>query len=254
MKLYKLAKRISYRARYPFSLGFADGLGLLLKTWFNEVVHFQPKGMKAPLMIRAKTSDLLVFEHVFVTSETKMLIDRIGNPSVIIDAGANIGLTTASFAAAFPQAKIIAIEPQQDNFDILCKNVAAYPNVICLKAALWHTNTRLQLHDPGRSHYSFQVGEVIDPNEDGTVEALTVPELIDRFQLGKIDFLKVDIEGAEKEVFENGAEAWLPKVSSLAVELHERMKPGCGYAFFNAACSRKFKYYGMGEKIVLVFE
>ena len=48
-----------------------------------------------------------------------------------------------------------------------------------------------------------------------------------------IDVLKMDIEGAEKEVFEN-ATPWIDKVGILIVELHERLKPGCSRSFYNA--------------------
>jgi hypothetical protein len=51
------------------------------------------------------------------------------------------------------------------------------------------------------------------------------------YNLTSIDILKIDIEGAEKEVFEDSS-LWIDKVDSLIVELHERMKPGCNRTFY----------------------
>ena len=58
-------------------------------------------------------------------------------PRVVVDAGANIGLSTVFFANKFPQAKIVAIEPEPSNFAMLRDNVAPYPNVTPVQAALW---------------------------------------------------------------------------------------------------------------------
>ena len=50
------------------------------------------------------------------------------------------------------------------------------------------------------------------------------------YMLDGIDLLKIDIEGAEREVFEDTS-AWIGRVRSLIVELHEHFKPGCERSF-----------------------
>ena len=68
-------------------------------------------------------------------------------------------------------------------------------------------------------------------------------------KVGYIDILKIDIEGAEKEVFSDTS-AWIEKVDSIIIELHERMKPGCISSFY--AGSRGFnKEWRQGENIYL---
>jgi Methyltransferase FkbM domain len=62
-----------------------------------------------------------------------------------------------------------------------------------------------------------------------------------------IDILKLDIEGAEKKVFESGYEQWLPKVKVLIVELHDRMRSGCSETVFKAVSQYSFSNEIRGE-------
>ena len=65
-----------------------------------------------------------------------------------------------------------------------------------------------------------------------------------------LDLVKIDIEGAEKELFENGYEKWLPKTRVLVVELHDRMKPGCSKSVFSAICQYDFSFSHKGENLI----
>jgi hypothetical protein len=64
-----------------------------------------------------------------------------------------------------------------------------------------------------------------------------VEKLIADYKLTKIDILKIDIEGSEKEVF-NNCISWIDNVNSIIVELHERMKKGCNKSFYKV--TKKF--------------
>lgn len=66
------------------------------------------------------------------------------------------------------------------------------------------------------------------------MKAMTLGKIIADYQLNKIDILKIDIEGAEKEVFED-ASSWIGKVEALIIELHEDMKSGCNRSFYNGS-------------------
>ena len=65
-----------------------------------------------------------------------------------------------------------------------------------------------------------------------------------------IDVLKLDIEGSEKEVFEEGYENWLPKTKLLLVELHDKMKKGCSRSVLNAVNKYDFSFDIKGENII----
>ncbi len=82
-----------------------------------------------------------------------------------------------------------------------------------------------------------------------TVRATTVDRIINDFELDKIDILKIDIEGAEREVFDDTS-SWIGKVDALIVELHERIKSGCNRSFYNG--SNGFDHeWTQGENVYL---
>lgn len=72
---------------------------------------------------------------------------------------------------------------------------------------------------------------------------MTVEDIMERFNLDRIDLLKVDIEGAEKEVFsDSDAVKWIDAVDAIEVELHDRFRPGCSRAFFSRVGDFKIEH------------
>jgi len=191
------------------------------------------KGIAEPIFLRCDTTDPLTMREVFLDRDYDIETD--GKVEWVVDAGANIGLSSVFFANKYPEAKILAIEPEEENFNLLKKNVAHYPQVIPIHAALWNYSGEIQLSDPGRGAHGYVTlagseGAVAD---SWSVPCVTLRDLISRFSIPKIDLLKVDIEGAEREVFEDSLD-WIDKVVFIIVELHERFKPGCTEALNNA--------------------
>ncbi|MBK6790779.1 MAG: FkbM family methyltransferase [Betaproteobacteria bacterium] len=84
---------------------------------------------------------------------------NLGRPRGIVDAGAHIGLATVYLATRFPQATIVALEPEPSNYRLLCKNVASLKNVVTVNAGLWSRAARVKLVDPGHSTWGFRVVE-----------------------------------------------------------------------------------------------
>lgn len=218
----------------------------------SNLMKVDRKGISAPFFLRLKTSDVETFEQVFLDEEYEFDINL--SPSVIVDAGANIGLASIYLVNRYPQAKIIAIEPEKSNYELLLRNVAPYPGIIPVQAALWHRNEEINLVDPGLGNWGFMTDpknsqEQSHGNTCHAVEAMTVNKIMETFGLDKIDILKIDIEGAEKEVFSDSS-AWINKVDSIIVELHERMKAGCNRSFYNG--SNGFEYeWKQGENVYL---
>lgn len=189
-------------------------------------------GAKHPIHLRLRTSDVSVLHQVFLINEYERELSR--PPRTIVDAGANIGLTAVFYANQYPDAEIIAIEPESSNFALLEKNAAAYPNITCVHAALWDEEKELAVVDPGLGHYGFQTAAVATatrPRE--SVTGVTIPQLMRRYSLSSIDLLKLDIEGAEKEVFEASA-PWIDKIGVVVVEMHDRYRTGCSRSTYIA--------------------
>ncbi|WP_348260957.1 FkbM family methyltransferase [Telmatobacter sp. DSM 110680] len=173
------------------------------------------------MSLRLDTTDMRVFDDVLVKEDY-----AFGLPSsakVIVDAGANIGMTSLFYAYKFPSAKIFAVEPELSNFNMLRKNVRAYHNILPIHAALWHSEGRISVStspDEAFGHWGF----VVSANP-GDVSSITIPSLMRDFGLDYIDLLKVNIEGSEKEVFE--ACQWQDRIGSVVIELHDHFKSGC---------------------------
>jgi FkbM family methyltransferase len=125
---------------------------------------------------------------------------------LIIDCGANIGLSGVWYARQFPEAKIIAVEPDQSNLEIASRNLAAYPNVTLVSGGVWDTPSHLSIVNPDAEPWAFRVEE-----GEGSIPGFTIDQLSE----GKpILVVKVDIEGAEKELFGRTRIGWTGPTSS----------------------------------------
>lgn len=210
-------------------------IGKITKTLI--LLPIKKSTLKFPLFLRVPSSDVASFGQIFLNHDYDFDITR--PPKTIIDAGANIGLASVYFANKFPDTKIIAIEPEESNFEILRKNVAPYSNIICVCGALWHQDSRINLVDPGLGKWGFmtQAQENVEKNYGEIiheVRGITVGTIMKEYGIEHIDILKIDIEGAELEVFSDSS-SWIENVDALIVELHERMKPGCTHSFYSGS-------------------
>jgi FkbM family methyltransferase len=209
--------------------------------------------MRQPIAVRANTSDVACLEKVFVDEEYRLPVDANPvfaiQPKLIVDAGANIGMATLYFAHAFPGARIVAVEPEAGNFAILEANCKGLRNVTVKHAALWPTEAPLRLANADRGNWGFSVQEGVGGGSP--IAAVTVPQLLAESGLPRIDLLKLDIEGAERELFGESCEAWLPKVGTIVIELHDRLAEGCSAQFYSHMVRRAFTQEIRGENIFL---
>jgi FkbM family methyltransferase len=190
------------------------------------------EGFSYPIYLRLRTTDISVFEEIILNAEYSF--EPLHSPRLIIDAGANIGLTSIFYANKFPHAKIIAIEPEQSNFQMLKKNTALYSNIFPIQGALWKEEATLNLSNPGTGNWGYQTqeqqeGEIVE----GNVFGMSVDKLMEQYGYDYIDILKIDIEGSEKEVFETSI-SWIDKVGAIIVELHDHFKSGCSESVHSA--------------------
>lgn len=216
-----MSKLTDYRRHYGW-LGLAQILANRVCGRPTIMTAFPPT-LDHGVRLRLHTSDTMVFHCVFVAEEYRFGLPS-SSPRVIVDAGANIGLSAIFYAQRFPQARIIAVEAQQSNYELMCANVRRYPNIFPLHGALWGTDGSIALGTEMLRGASGHWGYTVNP-VPGPIRAYTIPSLMQAFQLEHIDLLKIDIEGAEQEVFETCD--WQDRVASVVIELHERFKPGC---------------------------
>jgi len=186
-------------------------------------ITVRPPGFRHPVHIRIGTTDHLPYVQVLLRGE--YAFDLPFSPKSIVDAGANIGMASIYFARRFPNAKIIAIEAETLNFAALVRNVRPYPSIIPIHAALWSRDGEISVSSP---KFGGEWAFVTHEGSGVKVRAITMRTLMKETQICSVDLLKVDIEGAEKEVFE--ACDWMDNVRCLMIELHDRFKTGCSEA------------------------
>lgn len=216
---------------------------LVLKK--GHLIKLKIPGLKNPVFLRNKYYDTHIFNQIFIREEVNFGSDN--DPKIIVDCGANIGLSTLYFRRQFPGSIIISIEPELANFNMLIKNSKKYDNIDCLHAALWSKNGKVNVIDIGEGVASFITKE---PGDQGNIieqiSSLTIGEVILRFGVSTIDLIKMDIEGTEYELFNYKPEEWTDRINMLAVELHEGLKPGVTY-LINSKMEDKFINYRVGE-------
>ena len=129
-----------------------------------------------------------------------------------------------------------------------------------IQAALWDHTVQLTISNPNAESYEFQVRELPDREHETNVsaipvqiQALTIPELVQLSGFKRIGILKIDIEGAEKELFSSGFEDWLGLVDLLIIELHDNLRDGCSQAFYRALTHYEFSQFSKGENIFILF-
>lgn len=208
----------------------ASVLGKLLRH--PRILAIRGNGLLSPILLRVPSSDAEAYEQIFLQGEYHFEVAR--PPEVIVDAGANIGIASIYFALRYPAALIFAIECEKSNFDMLQLNVRRYRNIIPIHAALWNCDGQLQIVDPGLGKWGFMTVEKSAGAERApNVRALTLRSIMRDHGISHIDIFKVDIEGAELEVFGDSS-PWIDSIDTIIAELHDRLKPGCERVFADA--------------------
>jgi FkbM family methyltransferase len=216
-----------------------------------------------PFFFRKGSSDESVIEQTFVRRhyDLSQVGDRYaelmayirtraadGTRPLIVDAGANIGASAVFFALAFGNARIVAIEPDATNVDILRKNIAGL-DVEVLKGALASAPGRSLVIDPGQGYWAFRT---VDAAADQAgVPNVTIPEVYARHQPDCFPFIvKIDIEGGEKGVFAGSAE-WIQQTPVIVIELHDWLFPKQRTAstFLRAIAGLERDFISLGENI-----
>ena len=201
---------------------------LISVTKLETIISYEINGVEFLFFLRLVGSDIMAFNQVIVNKEYSVLISCFrkcfkNDPLSIIDAGEHIGLTTMYFKALIPEARILALEPENENFERAKKSIEtnSFLYVELLHSALWPSKRNLQVVSDfrDRMNWSFRVEE----NPNGEIISTTSDEVIDYFE-GNVDLFKIDIEGGESRIFEEKNNMdWIRKVKMIAVEIHEEL-------------------------------
>jgi FkbM family methyltransferase len=189
---------------------------------------YNKDGLKA--LARIATSDSMVFNLVVMGNEYKPATDifLLNNIplKVFVDLGSNIGLTTLYIKKEFPDCTVIALEPDKNNYEMMLKNfdLNKLTNTTSLLAGVGKNDCYL-IEDVGirdKKEWGLTFKEVDYPTD---IASYSINMLFNKFAIDEIDFIKIDVEGAEKEIFAVDADmSFLKKIKVLAVEIHDEFE------------------------------
>lgn len=171
---------------------------------------------------------------------------------VIFDFGANIGASAKYFNLEWPEALIVCVEPDRDNFDLAKLNNNSQ-NVKFYFGAVGSKVGKANLLDPGVGNNGYRT----ETSEGGSVRIFSVYELLEReakrdtkSRMLRPFIAKIDIEGAEDELFSENAD-WSKSFELLIVELHDWMLPGSASSgnFLKTISVLKRDFVYIGENV-----
>lgn len=183
--------------------------------------------LRVDLRLRERGTDFRTFHEVLVEEVYRPVLKYLPSCRTFVDLGANIGTTTLYIAGHFPGCRILAVEPNPNTYELLNHNLGRLKKAgrcRTVQAAAWAQSTVLQV-DGSVAVDEFDSFRAV-PSLGGDVvpiRGMSVQEIIDHAGFDQVDLMKIDIEGAEREIFE-GPLNWLKQVRVLTVEFHGQIR------------------------------
>jgi FkbM family methyltransferase len=249
-------------ARYFYRATRRFGLRRALSIWWSlhlavvgaagaRAVQVSTPNPTGRLWVRPGTADPSVFDRILLRQAMALdfcpqgrsllhFAEETERPQIVIDAGAYVGFSSIALALMFPKARILAIEPHGANFAALQRNVAAFPNIEPIQAALWHRSGSVDFVEENEAGWANRVAETSGGEGIPTV---TVPELMARVPDADLLAVKLVIEGAERQLFSANTD-WLalPRLVMWMPADWRLPRQGAGRAAIRALAPHDFDY------------
>src|SRR3989338_3208429 len=167
-----------------------------------------------------------LYEEIFYRNE--YFFKSFNNRPMIFDCGANIGLATVFFKWLYPESIIYAFEPDPETFILLKKNVRQnkLKNVHLFNTAISNVNVKIDFFIDSKNPGSLIMSSRRErmPKDLITVDSITLSSFIQDKKIQRIDFLKIDIEGAEEEAIQDlSNKDQLKKLNKMVIEYHHKI-------------------------------
>lgn len=186
-------------------------------------LRYKRESDKHPVWFRNKTTDYATLVSCFEKGYHRPVQALSANP-VILDLGSNVGYTIIDFKYHYPDARVYGVEMDEKNFNLCKKNLAGLSDVEVIHAAVWYEDAQVE-YDADAAADAFTIGQTSESNKKNTVPAFCLPTLLALWGLDHVDYIKLDIEGAEKQLFELGDSGWLERIGQISIELHDTYSP-----------------------------
>lgn len=222
----------------------------LLTTLLKQKSSVHLKQLKITLYFRKESKDYETFEEIFLKNIYDTALPF--SPQTIVDAGANVGFASIFFKLKYPKAHILAIEIEKHNIEMIKKNTSQITNFEVVSKALFNKKAYFKIENPFNATNSFQINETEDLSSYD-IESITIDEIFAQKNWKTIDILKIDIEGAEKQLFEDNYQTWLPKIKVIMIETHDRMLANCSLVVIKALSDFNFILYTTTEGTLIFY-
>jgi FkbM family methyltransferase len=257
---------------YLRSFGLLHGIRLFLQVGLHRPSGQAAKhrklrvpGFEAPIILRDTIADHAAFWQCLVkqqydfsifpqasniAQQYQRLLEQ-GETPLIIDCGGNIGLTTLWLSARFPRARIVTLEPDDDNFALVQANNAHLgERHLPLNGGIWNRSAGLRIINPESGAAAYRVEEVSLNSEEAQIRAYTVDEVCELTGSDEALYVKIDIEGAQAALFESNTD-WVTRTWLISVELDDWLFPwqGTSQSLFRTLSRYPFDYLMRDESI-----
>lgn len=185
----------------------------------NKIIELKPRQVEYPIRIRNNGVDIRTFidsfQHQYHLPPIQL---KFSDDPIILDLGANIGLTCCHLKKLVPNATVIGYELDTDNAELAAINVGFYKDVTIINLGVWAENIS-STYSTSNNTDAYKIEKLaVNDTDVREVNLKSMTELV--HDLEKIDFLKMDIEGAEIEIFSQSDLSWLNKINGINIEFH----------------------------------
>jgi FkbM family methyltransferase len=193
---------------------------LARRNWSPRAVDVRVRMNGATLSLRFREQDIYVIGEILHDRAYRIHSELPPRP-VIVDAGANIGVAALWLASRYPGAKLHCFEPESRSFALLEHNLRQLPGARSERSALGADPGTVSLYvsENGSVHSIF---ETESPPRVEVVRSARLGDYMERNRIGRVDLLKVDVEGSEMAIL-RGLGVHIAQVGVIVGELHERL-------------------------------
>lgn len=173
-----------------------------------------------PLLCRM-SQDVWTLRDTFV-NRYHLPPEPLPEHATIVDLGANVGYTVAHLAHLYPTARIVGVELDRENYELATRNTAAFgARVVIVHAGVWIEDGVVTYDGARDDAFAISPGATDAATSGGThtAPALRLDALFERYDIARVDYLKMDIEGAEAAILAAPLD-WADRVRAIKIEVH----------------------------------
>lgn len=222
-KKYRAVKRFNY-----LLTNFKNGMDIFQALRHHE--DLPPFQLKNGYKISHNPGDdpLGVFHENFIDDCYLKEFYRPKKGDVVFDIGANVGFFTTRVLKEQKDVTVHCFEPTSMARVQLEKNVKenSFGNVTIHPVGVMDKSCQIKILKSDESgHQSIVPSKFVKEDTFEMIDCISLQEAIEKSGVQKIDFLKVDVEGAEVEIFEGARKEDLALVEKVAIEYHNLFRP-----------------------------